>query len=278
VHEVLERYVGALISAGSARGDVEGKDRLEQVAAEVFARYERLGRTGKGVLWELERRRLLAALESERLADELRHAQGVVPLAVEHTFGFDASPPVAVTVGGRRLAFRGMIDRVDAMPDGGVKVIDYKTGRSDSFRGIEEDPVDRGRHLQLAIYALAAREAFAPGGAPVRAAFRFLAGSGGEISLSLEERSRRRFEEVLDVLVGAIDNGVFPYRPGESNFDAFDNCRYCDYDAICPSDRAERWEAVRFVPGLARYRTLVEGEVALDNEGGAGDDLAASCS
>ena len=92
----------------------------------------------------------------------------------------------------------------------------------------------------------------------MHAAFRFLGGAGEEISLELNDTSRERFEEVLDVLVSSIDAGQFPYRPGEASFGSFVNCRYCDFDAICPKDRDERWEAVRLSPGLARYRALAE--------------------
>ena len=59
----------------------------------------------------------------------------------------DGSPPVIVT---------GKIDRIDRLPSGGIEVIDYKTGRASSQKGVDES-------LQLSIYALACRDALGLG-------------------------------------------------------------------------------------------------------------------
>ena len=48
---------------------------------------------------------------------------------------------------------RGRVDRVDRLPDGGHELIDYKTGERKSEADLESD-------LQLALYRLAAREAW----------------------------------------------------------------------------------------------------------------------
>ena len=45
----------------------------------------------------------------------------------------------------------GRIDRIDRLPDGGVVITDYKTGRAQSQEDSDES-------LQLSIYAMAARE------------------------------------------------------------------------------------------------------------------------
>ena len=51
---------------------------------------------------------------------------------------------------------RGYIDRVDRAPDGGLRVIDYKTGGPSSFT---KRDLEKGKKLQLPLYALAARDA-----------------------------------------------------------------------------------------------------------------------
>ena len=48
--------------------------------------------------------------------------------------------------------FHGNIDRIDLMPDGGLRVTDFKTGAKFSLR----DVLDGGRRLQLPLYARAA--------------------------------------------------------------------------------------------------------------------------
>ena len=50
----------------------------------------------------------------------------------------------------------GSIDRIDRLPSGGIEVIDYKTGKISSQKGVDEN-------LQLTIYALACRDALGLG-------------------------------------------------------------------------------------------------------------------
>jgi RecB family exonuclease len=58
-----------------------------------------------------------------------------------------------------RHTVRGMIDRIDRRPDGGVEIIDYKT----QFSLGPNDPLPHppGENLQLRFYALGARESLA---------------------------------------------------------------------------------------------------------------------
>ena len=58
--------------------------------------------------------------------------------------------------GSDRFALRGTIDRVDRSPDGRLRVIDYKTS---SPSGFNNAALTDGKKLQLALYALAARDA-----------------------------------------------------------------------------------------------------------------------
>ena len=54
------------------------------------------------------------------------------------------------------MVVSGSIDRIDRLPSGGIEVIDYKTGRVSSQKGVDES-------LQLSIYALACRDALGLG-------------------------------------------------------------------------------------------------------------------
>lgn len=259
VHEVLQVFVGEQIAAG-VDAPVGDAARLVALAEEAFARYRRQGRTGKDVLFDADRRDMLEWLESERRADVSRHGAGWRPLAVELAFGRDDVAPVERTAGGVPVRFRGVIDRVDRAPDGALHVIDYKTGRPASLRRVREDPVDRGRRLQLPLYAAAARAAFPEAAsAPVTAAYRVVGSAPEEIDLLVGEATEERFDAALATLVGAIRAGLFPHRPGERSLGGHDNCRHCDFDVLCPAERAQLWSSARRAERLASYVALAEG-------------------
>jgi ATP-dependent helicase/nuclease subunit B len=61
-------------------------------------------------------------------------------------------PPISVDIGGQHLIIEGKIDRVDVLPDGYIKVMDYKSG-TERFDLTE---VKGGWRLQLMLYLKAA--------------------------------------------------------------------------------------------------------------------------
>lgn len=282
LHEVLESFVGERLDVGDHRVEQrfgpQELERLRSIAVDKGEQFRVQGRTGRPLLWSLRSEQLLRRLE-QIFRDDLEHRakRHVQPVAVELAFGMapspgepgDSVPPVVVHLAdGRPLAFRGFIDRVDRSPEGDrLVVIDYKTG---SDRGYQElkardrssfDIVCRGRHLQLALYGLAAQSAFGP--VPVTAFYWFVeqpartAFRGGDI----DELALGRLREVLDIIVEGIEHGRFPARPGEDGYFGFANCGHCDFDRICPSARGDRWEAIKVAPELSRYRALAEGDM-----------------
>jgi ATP-dependent helicase/DNAse subunit B len=77
---------------------------------------------------------------------------------MEARFGMGQPSLVLKTeIGDIRL--HGYIDRLDAAPDGSLRVMDYKTGGT----AISANHLKEGRRLQLPIYALAARDALGLG-------------------------------------------------------------------------------------------------------------------
>jgi RecB family exonuclease len=260
VHAILEQYVRRRIDGTLPAADDARASELATIASSVFSTFERFGRTGKPILWEIERRRILVNLERERQRDEVALSMtGAVSIAVEHRFGTTDLPGPSVTVRGRSIEFRGTIDRVDRHEDGTLEVIDYKSGTARRYRNRGDQPVGRGRQLQLPVYALAARARFGEGA--VRATYRFIGEQYEEVEFGLDEDGTARFEHSLDVLVGAIDSGRYPYRPRDG---LDEHCRGCEYDALCPTDRAERWERERQSEDAAAYVALVEPEPATE--------------
>ena len=273
VHEVLERFVTARLNADPAVAwDADARLELAAIAAEVEEFFRHHGRTGRQLLWEPEWRELqrhfAAIIEHGAVAPQLA---GLLPIAVEHGFGHEGDPAPAVEIElgeGTPLRFGGRIDRVDASPDRSrVVVVDYKTSSGAYYRVIEDDPVDRGRLLQLPIYALAARQ-LVPEARSVAAYYWFVSPRariellGGEF----DEAAEARFRDVLATIVRGIEQGLFPARPGKDAWipgggETYESCRFCDYNRVCPTGRAERWDRVRLHGSLARYVDLAEGDL-----------------
>jgi hypothetical protein len=271
VHEVLELFIAG--SLGKPPGEPWSPDdhlRLQDTLTEVAARYEAEGLTGRQLMWSVRldeiRHQLRRALEED---DALRAESGASPTAVELRFGDEGGTPVTLTTaGGRAITFKGSIDRVDRSPDGStLAVYDYKTGRASSFealrRAIEAGDITAGgTKLQLPIYALAARTAF-PGAHRVTAHYWFVASGEGRRGAEITAEREARFREVMDVVVEGIEAGTFPANPGAESWDrgrwVQANCRWCEFERVCPTTRGGAWVQLRQRPELRRYVELAEG-------------------
>ncbi len=121
----------------------------------------------------------------------------------------DGSAPVRI---------HGGIDRIDRTPDGGVEVIDYKTGRMSSQKDVSEN-------LQLTIYALACRDALALG-TPERVTLYF--------TETAQRMSTTRTDDQLDAARVAILERAARIRSGDFTATPGKACQWCDYRAMCP--------------------------------------------
>ena len=117
----------------------------------------------------------------------------------------------------------GSIDRIDRLPSGGIEVLDYKTGKMESQKGVDES-------LQLSIYALACRDALGLG-TPERVTLYFTEAAIRMSTTRTDEQLDAARDELL-ARAAVIRSGDFRATPSH------DACGRCDYRAICPS-RAE---------------------------------------
>jgi ATP-dependent helicase/DNAse subunit B len=126
-------------------------------------------------LWQHQRAEIeqLVRKTITALAEE---SQAYMPRYYEQAFGFKGQP--VLNAGDVKL--HGFIDRVDAAPDGRLRVMDYKT----SSTLISARDLAEGHRLQLPLYALAARDALKLG--DVDAGFYWHVGSARPSSLKLE--------------------------------------------------------------------------------------------
>ena len=276
VHGILEKFIGKVqreggVPAPGEAWDDSHREALTGVAHAAFEDAERRGVTGKPLMWRMAKRDILDDLDVFLREDSrLRERFGVSPVHVEAKFGIDGGESWReaefALPDGSLMKFRGVIDRVDLSPDGKrALVTDYKTGGVSQYGGLSDDPIDRGRRLQLAIYSLAARQALGED-VGVRAAYWFVTNRGGFALAPKEpldtgaEGVWERFAEGVSAIVSGIGSGLFPANPGEYGYGGFENCRYCDFDSLCPSRRATLWERKRGHAPLADYRRLSEEE------------------
>jgi RecB family exonuclease len=236
VHDILEDYY--------RRGTNSPTD-LARVATAAFAKAEAAGEVGHPVDWEVRSEEILEDIEFAVVVDAAeRQTRGLAPWLLEQSFGRHggaAWPAVQIPVDGGVLRLGGRIDRVDRTPDHRVvRVYDYKTGRSDGYVTIDKDPLLRGRHIQLAIYARAVRAATTAD--EVTARYWFPTRAGGFATHELRSDAQvvdAALDDMLARVARGVRGGVFPQDPGKRVESWFDNCRYCDYERICPSARGE---------------------------------------
>lgn len=269
IHAALERFLEAVPARTSPTQPwtAEERARLDGILDDLFAEAERRGITGRPLLWRGQRRAIRRDVLGLLDHDEQQRARlGVVPVAGELAFGLDADglPPVeVVTPSGRKVSFRGRIDRVDLAPDGSrLVVLDYKSGSDYGYRVLAADPVKGGRLLQLPLYALAAQLRYGDD-IPTEAAYWFVGEKTGyrRIPVTLDERTTQRLHEVLDAVGEGVDRGLFPANPGgRGGREGFENCTYCPYDRVCPGDRQAAWARVQVDVALDPYRRLTAGE------------------
>jgi ATP-dependent helicase/nuclease subunit B len=163
-------------------------------------------------LWDYQQQELEQIL-ADTVAVLVEASSGYRPVALEQVFGLEDQPALIVQGDSSELRLRGFIDRIDRGPDGRLRVIDYKAGSTPiSARDLAE-----GRRVQLALYALAARDALGMG--DVCGGFYWHIGSAKASSLKLE-RFKGGVEAALQVAVrhalayaGAVRTGHFQPKP-----------------------------------------------------------------
>ncbi len=279
-HQVLDRFLTEVIEADDLPDHDRPwgpahRERLDRICDEEFALVESRGLTGRPLLWQREGGRLRRALHEFLLHDDARRAGDLLtPAAAELAFGFDGHEPFVLRLAdGRRLRFRGRIDRVDRAVGGGLVVTDYKAGKRGPYVKVSEATPDLdGRFLQLPLYGLAARERLGPTDADVEARFWFLTDGGGVVGHPLSPAVLGRFDHVLTTIVDGIEAGFFPARPPEQKGYG---CDYCNPDDLGTRTLEERWEQIRDDGRLDAYRHLIgdlddDGPTAVIDLGGDG--------
>jgi DNA helicase-2/ATP-dependent DNA helicase PcrA len=121
--------------------------------------------------------------------------------------------PFNLKIGGNTLY--GVIDRIDEK-DGGVSIIDYKTGSS-------KEKLEAGDKEQLLIYQIAIEELFKLN--PKELTYVYL-NDGKRMSFLGSDKEKEKLKERIISQIEKIRNSCFEATPGWQ-------CGFCDFKDIC---------------------------------------------
>ncbi len=230
VHDVLSRlYEQCLGKIPLGRRDDEDLEQALGAAEKLLDELGAAHARNRPAPWTAEKEGILTELESALAHDREAHGDGT-PERFEYSFqrrlrleGVDAS-------------FRGRVDRVDRRPDGGVRVVDYKTGSSSRY---EADTFRGGRQLQLPLYLLATAEEL---GAEDGEALYFFLKKPQDVPQFTLGTLRERLDElrrILGLIIEGISGGAFFPLPADLPA-RYNHCgRYCAYSSVCGPARGD---------------------------------------
>jgi ATP-dependent helicase/nuclease subunit B len=229
IHEVFQRFFEAWDGRGGGAITTERLDEARALMADV----------AEPLLARLPEAD--AALERARL-----FGSAISTGSVEIVLGHEAAAPVDVrerwlehrlegefmlgSSDGKKVALRGVADRIDLLAENRLRVVDYKSGSAPN----------PSRALQVAIYALCAQERLRDhdgGSWPITEAV-YLAFSGKRAQAHVVRPGDRDADESLNAartrLLGIVDRiarGEFPAQPHDEIL-----CDFCAYTAVCRKD------------------------------------------
>lgn len=117
---------------------------------------------------------------------------------------------------------RGVVDRIDPLAEGGVEIVDYKTGKP-------KETAEPNERLQLQLYALACRRVF--GLEPKRTSFYYLR-TNQKLSFEIRPEDLEETFAQVETAVATIRTGDFTPTP------SLMKCRRCDFRNLCPASLA----------------------------------------
>jgi DNA helicase II / ATP-dependent DNA helicase PcrA len=153
-------------------------------------------------------------------------AQGKESLRKFHAQIADITPKVFGLEQGFTLKIgdvlvKGRIDRIDETPDGGLEIIDYKTGNPKSK--LEWDD-----KRQLVLYALALEQCL-PNPKPVKKLTYYYLTTNQTVSFEPTDKDRQKLTDQVIETMDRIAKSDFAPDPDPMK------CKYCDFKDICPA-------------------------------------------
>jgi RecB family exonuclease len=245
-HRILERFHGEWIGNGPAALDATATDRMRAIAEEECDSAQARGETGYPAMWAADR---LAVIEdcvtwvTRERDDPLTRSLELG--ACEARFGsrfpgersgeLSRDDPIEITLPSHVLRLVGRIDRITWDRERTrFRVTDYKTGR---VRDERSGRLQGGRMLQLPLYAIAGGSLLGidPRAGEAAYAYPTRAGRFTTITWSSDDLQSRHDEVLglIDAILGGIDAGTLLVAPWKAS----EECRFCDFNTVCPTAR-----------------------------------------
>lgn len=237
LHAVFRRFMEELKAKAESPSMETHLGFLEAIAQEEVDRWKSDVPPGSELAFDREVKDIKQALQIF-LRDEEERSTHIKPCFFELSFGtgYDkkngksTDEPLEIKLGGKRsFKLRGRIDRVDQCGDHEYEVWDYKTGSAWGYK--DEGYMNRGRHLQHALYSVAAEillwRLLDEKAKVIRAGYFFTSPKGEGRRIEKGQLNREKLYEVLEDLSELLRSGVFPF-----SYDK-EPCGICQYRVIC---------------------------------------------
>ncbi|MFC1580063.1 PD-(D/E)XK nuclease family protein [Thermodesulfobacteriota bacterium] len=237
LHDVFCAFFVHLSEKGERPSFKAHMKQLERMAVEEVERWKMEVPPAGELAFNRELEQINQTLQVFLRSEEER-CRDVEPRFFELSFGLgeeagekmSSAKPVAIKLKTKRtFRLRGRIDRVDQCGEHEYEVWDYKTGSAYGYK--EEGYLNRGRHLQHALYSLATetllRGELDKKASVVRAGYFFPSPRGEGRRILKDQRKREELFDVLEDLFELLREGTFPV-----SVDG-DPCGICDFESIC---------------------------------------------
>ncbi|GAC1478722.1 MAG: PD-(D/E)XK nuclease family protein [Gemmatimonadaceae bacterium] len=232
LHEVFEEFTRAYQGRQGELASADAEQRMRAIAGAAVARWRDDVPPPAETVFEAEREEIQRAGAAFLQMERDRHAagDGGTWRHFELRFGRGEGEARFLLTDGRVLLTNGRADRVDEMPDGSLRVIDYKTGKPKGYgKNPRAGPFNGGRQLQPALY-LAAVEAVT-GKSVSSFEYRFPTERGGNEVVAYTSVELAGVNELVTRLLEHVPSGAFV--PTNDVAD----CSYCEYGEICRARR-----------------------------------------
>ncbi len=165
LHHIYEKFYQVLLSNSQGRkiipSVVQYQPLLEEIIEESLREKIRYLPPPGDLIYEAERREIIESGQFFLTAEE-EHYKGQSPQYLELAFGTrDSHHEILGRIKAielelpdkSKISIQGKIDRVDLLPEGTFRIIDYKTGSSKDYK--KRHPFRHGQQIQHALYSIA---------------------------------------------------------------------------------------------------------------------------